>query len=367
MNLIDLGYGDYFKEQFEKLKNKELIPARVSCEQRNIFTVLTEQGEFPAEVTGKFRHETKSRGDYPNVGDWVAVKLAPQGDIAQIHHLLERKTVFSRKAVLAGGPKGGEGKTEQQVMAANVDTAFLVSGLDNEFNLRRIERYLAVTWDSGANPVIVLNKSDMCEDIESVVSDVESIAMGIPTLPVSAINEDGVASLSPYLEPGKTVVFLGSSGVGKSTLINKILGEERQVTNDVREMDSRGRHTTTYRELIPIPDGGLLIDTPGMREIQMWGDEESLKKAFDDIEALAEACRFNDCEHDTEPGCAVKQAIQDGTLKEDRFKNYRKQQRELISLNMRKSDRARHLERIQGKKMAVMIKEVQKNKQNRRK
>jgi ribosome biogenesis GTPase len=359
MNLIDLGYNDFFKSQFEELKENELIPARVSCEQRNIYTLLTEQGEFPAEVTGKYRHEAKSRGDFPSVGDWVAVKIAPQGESASIHTVLKRKSVFSRLAVL-------DGITEQQVLAANIDTAFLVSGLDNEFNLRRIERYLAVTWDSGANPVIVLNKSDMCDDIESVISDVETIAMGIPILPVSATTNESIDTLLPYLKAGQTVVFLGSSGVGKSTLINKILGEDRQLISDVREYDNKGRHTTTYRELIPLPNGGMLIDTPGMREIQMWGDEDSLKKAFDDIESLAGSCRFKDCIHDTEPGCAVKQAIEDGTLDSNRLKSYRKQQRELISLNMRKSARARHLEKIQGKKFASMVKEVYKYKHNKK-
>ena len=367
MNLIDLGWNDFFQANFESLNLKDVIPARVAVQQKDRSIILCEQGEFQSEVSGKFRHRALSKADYPTVGDWVLITIKPERDGAVIHSLLPRKSKFSRKAVLAGGPKYGDGKTEEQVLSANIDTAFIVAGLDGEYNLRRLERYIAVAYDSGTSPVVVLNKSDLCDDIGAIVSDVEGAIIGVPVHSVSALITDSLEILKDYFGRGKTVSFLGSSGVGKSTMINTLLGYERQKTGEVRESDSRGRHTTTYRELIVLPEGGILIDTPGMREIEIWGDENGLSKAFDDIEELASQCRFNDCTHGNEPGCAVKKALETGELDNKRYQNYLKLQRELKRLALRRTGKEAHYQRMQGKKFSSMVKEVKKLKNFKRK
>lgn len=360
MNSIDLGWNDYFQAHFESLNFKDVIPARVAVQQKDRYIIYCENGELWAEISGKFRHKALSKADYPTVGDWVVVTVKPDGDGAVIHSLLPRKSKFSRKAVLAGGPKYGDGKTEEQVLSANIDTAFIVSGLDGEYNLRRLERYVAVAYDSGTSPVVLLNKSDLCDEVERIVSEVENAVIGVTVHAISALINDSLEILKEYFEKGKTVSFLGSSGVGKSTIINSLLGYERQKTNEVRESDRRGRHTTTYRELILLAEGGILIDTPGMREIEIWGDEDGLSKAFDDIEALAAQCRFNDCSHANEPGCAVKKALDNGELDPDRYQNYLKLQKELKRLEMRKSGREAHYQRMLGKKFSSMVKEIKK-------
>jgi ribosome biogenesis GTPase len=358
MNLIDLGWNDFFKAHFESLDLDGVIPARVAVQQKDRSIIVCEKGELWAEVSGKFRHKALSISDYPTVGDWVAVAVKPDGDGAVIHSLLSRKAKFSRKAVLAGGPKYGDGKTEEQVLSANIDTAFIVSGLDGEYKLRRLERYIAVAYDSGTSPVVLLNKSDLSDEVDMIKSEVETNVIGVPAHAVSAITEDGLEVLDEYLETGKTAAFLGSSGVGKSTIINSLLGYDRQRTGEVRESDRRGRHITTYRELIVLPDGGILIDTPGMREIEIWGEQDGLSKAFDDIENLASRCRFNDCSHATEPGCAVREALENGELDHDRYQNYLKLQKELKRLAIRKSGKEAYYKRIQGKKFSSMVKEA---------
>jgi len=257
--------------------------------------------------------------------------------------------------------------TEEQVLSANIDTAFIVSGLDGEYNLRRLERYVSVAWDSGTSPVVLLNKSDLRHDVDEIVSEVESTIIGVPVHSVSALIADSLEILNDYFGKGKTVSFLGSSGVGKSTIINSLLGYDRQKTGEVRESDSRGRHTTTYRELIALPEGGVLIDTPGMREIEIWGEQDGLSKAFDDIEELATRCRFNDCGHGSEPGCAVKEALDSGELDSARYQNYLKLQKELRRLALRKMGKEAHYQKMQGKKFASMVKEVKKLKNFKRK
>lgn len=367
MNLIDLGWNDFFKAHLVSIKIKDVMPARIAVHQKDKYLVYCEKGEFLSEVSGKFRHKALSRADYPTVGDWVAVTAKPYGEGAIIHSLLPRQSKFSRKAVLAGGPKYGDGKTEEQVLSANIDTAFIVSGLDGEYNLRRLERFVAVAWDSGTTPVVLLNKSDLRDDVNSVVSEVQGTIIGVPVYSISALVNDSLEILKDYLDRGKTVSFLGSSGVGKSTIINSLLGYERQKTGEVRESDSRGRHTTSYRELIILPEGGILIDTPGMREIEIWGEEDGLSKAFDDIEELAARCRFNDCSHGNEPGCAVNEALDSGELDADRYQNYLKLQKELRRLALRKIGKEAHYQKLQGKKFASMVKEVKKLKNFKRK
>jgi ribosome biogenesis GTPase len=251
------------------------------------------------------------------------------------------------------------GKTDEQVLAANIDTVFLVSGLDGDYNVRRLERYVTVAWDSGAVPVIVLNKADLRDDIEEVVEEVESVAFGVPVLALSAAENTGMEQLTEYIKPGKTAAFLGSSGVGKSTLINRLLGEEKLKTTEVREDDQRGRHTTTHRELLLLPEGGIVIDTPGMRELQLWADDEGLSRTFPDIEALFEQCRFRDCTHNSEPGCAVKQALDDGSLDRKRYQNYLKLQKELKHLSTRKDIKA---QRQNNRDFDKMVRRVLKEK-----
>ncbi|MFZ5981907.1 MAG: ribosome small subunit-dependent GTPase A [Candidatus Zixiibacteriota bacterium] len=336
MKIEDLGWDIFFRSNFEKIRQEGLVPARVSLEHKNIYQVMSEAGEYLAEVSGRYRHETESRADFPAVGDWVAITPRPNEGRATIHRLLPRKSGFSRKAVLSGGMPDTGGRTDEQVLAANIDTVFLVSGLDGDYNLRRMERYITVAWDSGAVPIIVLNKSDLCENLDEVVEEVEGVAIGVPVLALSAAVNTGMEQLAGHLTPGKTAAFLGSSGVGKSTIINRLLGEEKMKTSAVSEYDQRGRHTTTHRELILLPGGGIVIDTPGMRELQLWTDDEGLSRTFPDVEALVEKCRFRDCTHGSEPGCAVKKALADGTLDAGRYQNYLKLQKELKHLYLRK-------------------------------
>jgi ribosome biogenesis GTPase len=362
MNLEELGWNQSFDRYFEQSRNQSFIPARVAQEHKNKYLVYSEQGELKAEISGKFRHGARSRGEFPAVGDWVALSARPKEGRATIHSLLPRKNSFSRKAVLSGGMPDSGGKTEEQVLAANVDKVFLVSGLDGEFHLRRIERYLTVAWDSGTTPVIVLNKADVCTDIETLVGEVQSIALGVAVHAISAAKNAGLDALQQYLINGRTAAFLGSSGVGKSTIINCLLGMNRLKVGVVREYDSKGRHTTSYREMILLPNGGIVIDTPGMREIQMWGDEEGLKRTFDDIEELATQCRFRDCRHEGEPGCAIGHAVTDGTLDTKRFHSYLKQKKELDYLAVRKDQRAKLNSKKRWKEITLAQRKLKKSK-----
>ncbi|MCA1994954.1 MAG: ribosome small subunit-dependent GTPase A, partial [Coleofasciculus sp. S288] len=306
MNLELLGWSQFFANSLNSQWRDGYTVGRIALEHKTTYILYTEHGELPAEVTGKLRYQATGRQDFPAVGDWVAISLRDGEQKATIHAILPRKSKFSRK--IAGG------KTEEQIVATNIDTVFLVAGLDGDFNLRRLERYLLLVWESGANPVIVLNKSDLCDDAQGRRQDVEAIALGVPIVVLSAAKNQGLDALKPYLKPGQTVALLGSSGVGKSTLTNQLVGKFVQAVGEVRQGDDRGRHTTTHRELILLPSGGLLIDTPGMREIQIWAGDESLQDTFADIHAIAKQCRFRNCQHDLEPGCAVQQALEDGTL-----------------------------------------------------
>jgi ribosome biogenesis GTPase len=332
MSLEALGWTPRFAAAFEALNDPEAIPARVVREDRGRYRVLHPAGERAAELAGRLRHAARSRADYPAVGDWVALRNGGGGSDV-IVALLPRATAFVRKVA-------GE-TTEEQIVAANVDRVFVVMGLDDNYNVRRVERYLTAAWESGAAPVVVLNKSDLAEDLEAAVAEVEAVAAGARVVAVSALGRDSLEALGPWLEPGRTVALLGSSGVGKSTLVNALLGAERLATGAVREADSRGRHTTTHRELVALPGGALLIDTPGMRELQLWGDGESASAAFPEILDLAAGCRFGDCRHDTEPGCAVRAAVREGALDEGRFASWRKLQRELRFLETKSDARAK--------------------------
>lgn len=303
-SLKDLGWCDFFELQWKEWQATGLFPARVAEENRGFYLLYSESGDFWAELRGKLRHDAASSTALPAVGDWI---LAQQhGSRATIHRVFNRRSKFSRK--IAGR------KTEEQIVAANVDTILLVSSLNREFNPRRIERYLTLIWESGARPVIVLNKSDLCENTAALTADAESAAMGVPVVITSALRGDGLAELREIVSKGGTSALLGSSGVGKSSLVNALVGRELQPTREVRESDDRGRHATTSRQLIILEGAGLLIDTPGMRELQLWDSAEGLEHAFADIQELAQHCKFRDCSHTTEPGCAVTASLDEARL-----------------------------------------------------
>ena len=333
------------------IKRDGWAAARVIREQGQFYQVAGEFGEVCADVAGRLRHEAGSRADLPAVGDWVGVlpRLGEGG--GTVHAILPRRTKFSRK--MAGAV------TDEQVVAANVDVLLLVSGLDHDFNLRRIERYVAAAYESGATPVIVLNKADLCADVEARMGEVQGVALGVRVCAVSAAENQGIDTILWFLGPGQTGALLGSSGVGKSTLINRLLGQEKQKTTAVRDHDSHGRHTTTHRELIILPSGGLIIDTPGMRELQLWS-EDGGGSAFDDVEEIALRCRFSDCRHREEPGCAIRAALDDGSLSAERYESYVKLQRELRHLEQRQDQRARQEEKQRWRQIAQFQKSLKK-------
>lgn len=325
------GWTPALEEQFAPYADDGLEPARVAVEHRDAYVLYTASGERPAELSGRFRHEVEERGDLPAVGDWVAVS---GGDRAAIQAVVPRRTKFSRMAA------NDHGQTVEQVVAANVDVVFLTAGLDGDLNLRRLERYLTLGWESGAEPVVVLTKADLCDDVPGVLLEVESVAAVVPVHPVSNVTGEGVEALAGYFSGNRTVAALGSSGVGKSSLVNRLAGEELMATGDLRS-DGRGKHTTTNRQLLLLPAGGLFLDTPGMRELRLWESEEGLAAAFDDVTEAAARCRFSDCAHESEPGCGVRAALADGTLERERFESWQKLQNELAHLAMKQDARLR--------------------------
>jgi ribosome biogenesis GTPase / thiamine phosphate phosphatase len=302
--LNSYGWSDALQQQFQAYAARGLAPARVVVQQRSLYVLATPAGEAIAQLSGRFAHEAVA-GHFPVAGDWVAAALRPVEASATIHHLLPRRTTFTRKAVGHGGA---------QVVAANVDVAFLVASLNQDLSARRIERYLAMAWESGASPVVVLTKADLCADPGTFEAEIESVALGVPVHVVSALTGEGLDGLNEFFAVGQTAALPGSSGVGKSSLLNALAGRAVMTTQAIREHDARGRRTTTHRELILLPSGRLVLDTPGMRELGVWEAETGLATTFADVETLFALCRFRDCAHETEPGCAVQSALADGRL-----------------------------------------------------
>ena len=350
VNINEYGWNNYWSEAFEKLAGEGMMPARVLQEQKGSYKLVSEFGEINGEVSGRYRHLASGYDSYPSVGDWVAADLMPQEGRAVIHALLPRKSKFSRK--VAGAV------TQEQIVAANFDYVFIVNSLNRDFNLRRLERYLTMAWESGAEPLIVLSKKDLCDDAEEKLSEVEAIAFGVPVITTSAVTGEGADELRRYLEVGSTVAILGSSGVGKSTLTNLLAGEEIMDTGEIREDDSRGCHTTTYRNLVKLPDAGMIIDTPGMRELQLWESESGLSGTFEDVESFGGSCRFRDCSHENEPGCAVLEAVRNGSLPAVRLESYRKLKKELRFIEGKHSQSIRMAEKKNSRDIAKYRRDI---------
>jgi ribosome biogenesis GTPase len=327
MSLEDYGWNETWEAEFAALDQDGSHPARVVAEHRGRFRVRTLENEREATIAGRMRHEASGPADLPAVGDWVAVGEDDGGSVV-IRQILPRRTRFSRKTAGA--------RTDEQVVAANIDTVWVVTAFGPNFNRNRIDRYVALVWESGAEPRVILSKADLDDAPDLAVAELESTLVGVPVHAVSAVDGSGLDTLSPLLVPGHTIALLGSSGVGKSTLVNRLAGTEIMGTTGIRA-DGKGRHKTTHRQLVLLPDGGLLLDTPGMREIQLWNADAGMEKGFADIEALAPGCRYADCSHTSEPGCAVKEAVDSGGLDRARLESFHKLRKELDHLE-RKQD-----------------------------
>ena len=342
-DLTTLGWDDALAEQFAPYATEGLIPGRVVVQHRGAYDVVTEPGELRCDVAGRLYDESRSPADLPAVGDWVAVAARAEEDAGTIQAVLPRRTKFSRKTAWQAA--------EEQVLAANVDVVFIVTSLNEDLSLRRLERYLILARESGAEPVVLLTKSDLSDDPSAALAAVGSVAADVPVHALSSTTGEGLDAVRSHLGPGVTAALLGSSGVGKSTLVNTLAGEELLATQELRD-DGQGRHTTTRRELVQLPGGALVIDTPGMRELQLWIADEALEETFDDVTSLFEHCRFSDCSHESEPGCAVKAALADGTLPPERWTSYLKLEAEMAALERRLDKRLASDERKRWRSLA---------------
>jgi ribosome biogenesis GTPase len=340
-SLDSYGWDDSFSQAFVEHEARGLSPARVVSEFKKMYRVVTALGEMMAEISGRVRHEANDGSSLPVVGDWVAIRTRPESDRATIHVVLPRRSSFSRRAPGT--------RVAPQVVAANLDLVFVVMGLDGDFNLRRLERYLTIAREGRISPVVVLNKADLTAEAAKRRDAVAAIASDVPVHVVSAETGAGLDELESHLLPGTTVGLLGSSGVGKSTLTNRLAGSSVQRTNAVRARDDRGRHTTSRRDLIVLPSRALLVDTPGMRELQLWSADEGLDQAFDDVRSLAATCRFSDCRHQGEPDCAVASAVEEGRLDSGRFRSFLALKREAEAIERKRDISARLAEKARCK------------------
>ncbi len=348
------GWSDALSRAFEPHAREGLIPGRIVVQHRDSYEVATDEGELRGKPSGRLLHEAREAG-HPAVGDWVALALNRAERTATIHAILPRRTTFVRRAA--------DSVQTLQVIAANIDVAFVVTSMNADLNPRRIERYLAAAWQSGARPVVVLTKSDLCVDPQAQAAEIAALAAGCPVLMVSARQGEGLEELLAQVAPGETCVLIGSSGVGKSTLVNAFLGEERMATQAIRESDDQGRHTTSHRQLVLLPGGGLILDTPGIREVGLIDADEGLGVVFDDIESLIQACRFNDCGHANEPGCAVQGALKSGALDPARWANFQKLGLELAAVEEKADRVAKDAER---RRLAALQKTYRASKRNLR-
>lgn len=329
IDLARIGWDEDRTTYLQK-NHPDLEPARVAVEHRGSYVLFGTPGELAGEISGRMRHDTILRTELPAVGDWVAARMIDGEPKAIIEAVLPRKSSFSRD--VAGLT------TEEQVLAANVDVLFILAGLDGDLNVRRVERFLTLAWESGAKPVVVLTKTDRCDDLSAALRDVGRVAPGVDVIAVCALDGTGIAEAEVHLAGDPTIALLGTSGVGKSTLINRLLGDDVMVTKKVR-WDGKGRHTTSHRQLIPMPGGGAIIDTPGLRELRLWDADIGLDETFADIAELAAACRFADCAHEYEPDCAVLAGVEREELEPERLASYRKLARELAALERKKDVR----------------------------
>ena len=332
MELSALGWTPALEAAFLDHREAGLVPGRVSLEHNHVYRVLTDEGEWLAEAAGRIKYLAEGRHEMPAVGDWVATRPPASGGRAVIKLILPRRSKFSRK--VAGR------ETEEQVVASNIDTVFIVSSIETVTKVRSIERYLVLVRQSGAQPVVILNKSDQAEDVAAAVGEVTLLAPDVPVHAVSALTGAGFDAVRTHLQPGRTVALLGPSGSGKSSIVNRLVGSALLAIGEVRDWDARGRHTSVHRQLVVLPEGGIVIDTPGMRELQLWDADEGVDLTFTDVAAFATACRFRDCRHDQEPGCAVKAAVAAGELNADRFESYSKIAREQEAFEQRQTERS---------------------------
>jgi ribosome biogenesis GTPase len=333
VRLDELGWDELLAAACEPWAARpDHVPARVAVEFNHLYRVYVDGAEVEAVVSGRLKHQAESRGELPAVGDWVIVRKQPDEDRGAIVHVLPRRSRFSRK--VPGSV------TDEQVVAANVDVVFLVMALDGDFSPRRLERYLLLARESGAAPVVLLTKPDLSADVPARVAEVAAVAGGLPVHVLNPRSGEGADAVRAYLAPGRTCALLGSSGVGKSTIVNRLVGTDVQKTRAVREADSKGRHTTTHRELVPVPGGGILLDTPGMRELQLWAGGDAVEQSFDDVERHTAGCHFSDCRHREEPRCAVKAAVAEGVLPAERLESYLSLQSELTHLARQRDERA---------------------------